>query len=200
MKKTIPEDFPNPFNTFTRWLHEEITTTSNKYPSACVLSTIGLNEFPNARYVSLKEIAHPYLIITTAINSKKGKEISRNNKVALTFWWENTMRQVRIQGTASKISDEDADFYFSERNKSSQAVSFVSKQSSPLNNLKELKTRYNSVLIDFKEKDIPRPQNWKGFKIKPLQMEFLEFKDSRFHNRVHYTQKEDIWEVHQLQP
>lgn len=200
MKKIRPEKFPNPFDTFTRWLHEEITNSDKKFPSACVLSTFGLNGFPNARNVSLKEIHHPYLIITTATNSVKGLEISKNNKVALTFWWEKTMRQVRIQGVATLISEDDADFYFSERSKSSQAVSVVSEQSKPLKNIKKLRQSYRTLLIDNKNNQITRPKNWRGYKINPHQIEFLEFKESRFHNRVLYTENEEAWEVTNLQP
>ncbi|MEM7085891.1 MAG: pyridoxal 5'-phosphate synthase [Bacteroidota bacterium] len=200
MEETISGDYPNPFATFARWFHQEVTTTKKRFPGACVLSTIGLDGFPNARNVSLKEIHHPHLIFTTALDSLKGREILKNNKVALTFWWEASKRQVRIQGLASEISDEDADFYFSERSKSSQAVSVVSKQSHPLTDLQELKKSFNALMIDYQEGVIPRPKAWKGFKVNPLQIEFLEFKETRFHNRVLYTQNGDAWEATQLQP
>lgn len=200
MEEKISEDYPNPLATFAYWFHHQATTTKNRFPGACVLSTIGLNGFPNARNVSLKGLHDPYLIFTTSLDSAKGQEILKNNKVALTFWWEASNRQVRIQGLASEISDQDADLYFSERSKFSQATSVVSKQSYPLTDLKELKKSFNALLIDFREKTIPRPKAWKGFKVKPIQIEFLEFRETRFHNRILYVQNGDAWDATQLQP
>ena len=194
------EEYPDPYPTFINWIHEEVTNPKSKFPTACVLSTIAINGFPNARNVSLKEIRYPFLIITTSLSSHKGKEIAKNAKVALTFWWESSNRQVRIQGVASPINNEDADFYFSERSKSAQVISTISKQSDILKDAGKLRELYLKFMIDYKEKPIPRPNNWKGFKIEPIKMEFLEFRDTRFHNRVVYTQNKGLWSVMQVQP
>lgn len=200
MKKVQPQDFPNPFSTFTVWWHEEVTSSPSKHPSACVFSTIGLDGFPNARTVALKEVHHPYLIVTTSLTSKKALEIKKNNKVALTFWWEHTQRQIRIQGLATQIDEATADFHFKERSKPAQVVSRVSAQSGVLSDPEALKKSYLEMLIDSKEKEIIRPKDWGGYHIFPIKFEFLEFEENRFHNRVEYTLEGDIWKVARLQP
>jgi len=200
MTKILQEKLPEPYHTLSRWIDHAILNSNYAFPAACVLSTIGLNGFPNARNVSLKEFRYPYLIITSSLNSVKAKEINQNSHVALTFWWESLRRQIRIQGVASEIDDKDADRYFSERNKSSQAVSSISEQSKPIAQFEVLKETYETFLTANQERTIPRPNHWKGFKIEPIQMEFLEFEDSRFHRRVLYLQEKGNWIKSEIQP
>ncbi|WP_299674911.1 pyridoxal 5'-phosphate synthase [uncultured Dokdonia sp.] len=191
-------EYPEPIDTFVRWLHEHVTITKSSYSSACILSTQGLDGFPNARNVSLKCIEKPYFIITGSTLSRKGKEIETHPKVALTFWWEETKRQVRIQGTASQISEKDAHFFFKDRSYESQIVSSISKQGMPLKKLESLRVRFRESIKS--QRPIEKPTHWSGWKIKPYRIEFLEFNTSRFHNRVLYTQSEDSWNITQLQP
>ncbi|MFT5891910.1 MAG: pyridoxamine 5'-phosphate oxidase [Dokdonia sp.] len=192
------QEYTDPFNTFAHWLHEHAITTKSKHPSACVLSTIGLDEFPNARNVSLKSIEKPYLIITGSTLSRKGKEISAHPKVALTFWWEDIKRQVRIQGTASVISKKEATFFFEERSHESKVVSTISTQGAIVKNMELFKVRFRESVKN--QQPIHKPEHWSGWKIKPHRIEFLEFNASRFHNRVLYTRSEEQWDVIQLQP
>ena len=183
------QEYPEPIDTFAHWIQEYVSITKNTYPSACVLSTQGLDGFPNARNVSLKSIEKPYLIITGSTLSRKGKEIDAHPKVALTFWWEETKRQVRIQGTASVISEEDALFFFNDRSYESQIVSTISTQGAPAKELELLRVRFRESVK--RQQPINKPAHWSGWKIKPYRIEFLEFNDSRFHNRVLYTQSEE---------
>ncbi|MEL6812201.1 MAG: pyridoxal 5'-phosphate synthase [Bacteroidota bacterium] len=200
MSRLSPEDFPDPYHTFLVWLHEEVTSSSSKFPAAAVLSTQGLDGFPNARTISLKELHHPHFIFTSSMSSLKSLEIEASPKVALTFWWERSLRQVRIQGIASQISEEQADFYFSERSKSAQVANVISETGAPLEDMGGLKQAHAKMLIDFQEKPLIRPANWKGFKVAPTRMEFMEFKESRLHHRVLYQLQEGRWEASQLQP
>ena len=93
----------DPFLTFEEWYQEELNQTQVNIPSACCLSTNGLDGYPNARFVSLKEITNGAFVVTGPLNSRKGLEISQSSKVSLTFWWTLTERQVRIQGDAETI-------------------------------------------------------------------------------------------------
>jgi pyridoxamine 5'-phosphate oxidase len=190
----------NPIIRFTEWHKAETEKTKLRLPAACCLSTIGIDGFPNARFVSLKEIKEGNFVITGPLQSRKGLEIEKNSQVALTFWWTGTERQVRIQGNATKISDEQADQYFKSRNQASKIVSLTSYQGEPIDQLSKLEKEYELNFSKFKNKPIPRPKKWGGFSIDPIRIEFMEFKDTRFHKRQLYTQVESEWKVTNLQP
>ena len=190
----------NPVTIFQNWLGQHLHFTKDEIPTACCLSTIGLDNFPNARFVSLKEIADDCFIVTGQLTSRKGSEISANNKVALTFWWPETERQVRIQGIATRITSQMADKYFYERSRTSQIVSIVSNQGQEIDNVNELIEKYNY----FEEQSTPgklkRPENWGGYSIRPVRIEFLEFNTTRFHDRQLYEIEDEKWVKKQLQP
>ena len=192
------EYLKEPIDTFTIWLHKQLSTTKNSYSSSCVLSTQGLDGFPNARTVSLKSIENHCLIITGTSLSRKGKEIAKNPKVALTFWWEETKRQVRIQGIASTISEEDAHFFFNDRNYESQVISSISNQGAATDDIESLRVRFRESVQ--KNDPVKKPSHWSGWKITPHRIEFLEFNPSRFHDRRLYIKTEDGWDATFLEP
>lgn len=180
------------------WFEEELKLSKAQIPTAVCLSTVGNDNHPNARFVSYKEIIEDSFIITGPLNSRKGTEIGHNNKVALTFWWTETERQVRIQGVATKLSEQRSDQYFNERDRDSQAVSSVCEQGKEVDNLEHLQKKVlEKASGDIK---ISRPANWGGFSIKPIRMEFMEFKQSRFHHRKLYEIEKDVWSLKQIQP
>ena len=191
-------DIQEPLAIFSEWLNEELQKSDVRVPTAVCLSTLGIDGFPNARFVSVKELKNDSFIITGPLNSRKGVEISKNNKVALTFWWTETERQVRIQGLADLISEEQADTYFEARNRTSQAISVVSEQGQTMKNPSGVEAQIQDLLA--KNKVIVRPESWGGYAIKPLRMEFLEFKETRFHERKLYENKNGQWHLTKLQP
>ncbi len=190
----------NPIQLFRTWLDEELQLSKASIPTACCLSTMGIDHYPNARFVSLKGVIESNFIVTGTLTSRKGIEISNSNKVALTFWWTETERQVRIQGNASIISDLLADKYFAERNRDSQIVSIVSNQGQILNDLKELNKRYAEIETAFIDQPLTRPDNWSGFSVEPIRIEFLEFKPTRFHDRKLFQLTDGQWHITELQP
>jgi pyridoxamine 5'-phosphate oxidase len=190
----------NPIEIFSEWFIQEMNLTKVAIPSAGCLSTIGIDNYPNARFVSLKGITENNFIVTGSISSRKGLEINRTNKVALTFWWTVTERQVRIQGTATQISNELADKLFSDRNRDSQIVSIVSNQGQILNDTEELNKKYQDIEATFINRTLVRPENWSGYSIEPIRIEFLEFKPSRFHERKLYELADGKWIKTELQP
>lgn len=185
---------------FNQWYKEELHLTTAKIPSACCLSTIGTDGYPNARFVSLKDIADNSFIVTGPLTSRKGIEIDNKNKVALTFWWTETERQVRIQGIATRIADQLADNYFSERNRDSQIVSIISEQGQEIDTIETLNQKYKSAETEFSGKPLTRPDNWGGYIIEPIRMEFLAFRSTRFHDRKLYELVNGQWIIKQLQP
>lgn len=192
------ENIEHPILLFKKWYEKELVLTNVRIPSAVCLSTVGIDNFPNARFVSFKEIINDSFIITGPLNSRKGIEIENNNNVSLTFWWTETERQIRVQGIATKIEDELAEKYFLERNINSKAVSLICDQGKKVDDLKLLEEK---ILDKVAQNEwISRPKNWSGFSIEPLRIEFMEFKKTRFHDRKLYEFENDKWNMKQIQP
>lgn len=190
----------NPFELFENWYKEELFKTSVSIPSACCLSTTGLDDYPNARFVSLKAMDGESFIITGPTSSRKGKELEAAAKAALTFWWTETERQVRIQGDVQPLEAELADFYFKERNLTAQLISNHFDQGEPFDNPT---LHFEEFKKDMKERDtqeIERPTNWGGYRINPVRIEFLKFDESRFHIRQLFVKTEHDWQATFLQP
>ena len=185
---------------FNKWFNEELKLTKVRIPAACCLSTIGTDDYPNARFVSLKGIFENKFIVTGTVTSRKGIEINMTDKVALTFWWTETERQVRIQGNATIINDRLADKYFAERNRDSQIISIVSNQGQKLNNMEELIKKYQDMERTFTNQPLVRPETWSGYSIEPIRIEFFEFKKNRFHDRKLYELTNGQWIITELQP
>lgn len=187
-----------PIRIFEKWLQEELALTTVRVPTACCLSTTGTDGFPNARFVSLKEVVDDNFVITGPLSSRKGVEIRNSCKVALTFWWPATERQVRIQGTASEISAQLADKYFSERNKESKIVSAVSRQGREMADMSPLVQEYERLRR--LDTTVNRPDDWGGYSISPVRIELMEFRATRFHQRNLYELSNGTWIEKQLQP
>lgn len=190
----------SPIEHFEKWLEEELKSTQVNISTACCLSTYGLDGFPNARFVSFKDILENGFVITGPLDSRKGREIEHNNKVALTFWWTATERQVRVQGNATKITEKLADGFFSARSRKSQIVSIISRQGHELENIEMLTKKYGEFKFNSKNKQLERPKSWGGYVINPIRIEFLDFKPTRFHDRKLYELINDNWTVRQIQP
>lgn len=189
-----------PITIFNHWLDQESALTKVDIPTACCLSTIGTDQYPNARFVSLKEILGNSFIVTGSLKSRKAIEIDLINKVALTFWWTQTGKQVRIQGNATKIDNVLADKYFAGRNRDSQIVSIVSNQGQSLKDIEALNRKYNEIEAKYSNKALTRPDSWGGYSISAIRIEFLEFKATRFHERNLYELNNGQWTHTLLQP
>lgn len=190
----------NPIHIFQKWYQEETEKSTATLPAACCLSSIGLDGYPNSRFVSLKEIIEDSFVITGSLSSRKGIELLHNPKASITFWWPETARQVRIQGDAFQIENELADAYFSKRNKASQLVSGLSEQGATIEHLEKLKALFEQKQLETNHTEIPRPTNWSGFYIVPKRIEFMEFELTRFHGRILFTRENDQWNKVLLQP
>ncbi|MCR9250708.1 MAG: pyridoxal 5'-phosphate synthase [bacterium] len=187
----------NPITTFQTWLKEESEISSHRIPTACCFSTIGLDGFPNARFVSFKDVVDQKFVLTGPVSSRKGQELQKNPKAAITFWWPNIEKQVRVQGTVVLLSEELADQYFEERNRPSKIISMISDQGSPIDSIEGL----TQTLNDFDGDVTPgRPETWGGFVIDPVRIELLEFQESRLHFRRLFTKSSEGWNMSILQP
>jgi pyridoxamine 5'-phosphate oxidase len=170
----------NPLLLFEKWFNEEKKVSDLKLPAACCLSTIGLDGYPNSRFVSLKEVSNESFIITGPLNSKKGVEVENSPKASLSFWWTSTERQIRIQGDVSKISRSNAKLYFEQRNRDSQIVSTVFEQGKQIQSIALLQKEFEEQKEELENKEIHCPENWGGIYIKPVRIEFMELKKVGF--------------------
>ena len=192
--------YMNPLQQFTAWFAEECEKNSLRFPAACCLSTIGTDGYPNARFVSLKEVTNKGFIITGTLSSQKGIEITQQPTAALTFWWTATERQVRIQGDVLKISDAQAQHYFYERNRDSQLVSTVFNQGETIESFEIMKHQFQQQKEVLQNKPIEKPSNWSGICIQPKRIEFMDFKVNRLHERTVFEDNEGNWKMSCIQP
>lgn len=190
----------NPIMLFNQLYEEELKLSEVTIPSACCFSTIGLDGYPNSRFVSCKEILDDKFIITGSKTARKGQEVQHNAKVSLTFWWTSTNVQVRVQGNINELDKEFSHKYFQERNRESQIVSMISDQGEILSNINQLEDKYHEISLQYSHKELPTPISFAAWEINPLRIEFLIFSDARFHQRTLYQKTVNGWESCHLQP
>ena len=195
------KDIADPIKLFEEWFNEAKKSEIND-PNALALATADKLGFPSVRMVLLKDFNNKGFVFYTNFNSNKGNDLKENPKASLCFHWKSILRQIRIFGDVSKVSDKEADTYYNTRSYGSRIGAWASKQSSVLNNRDEL---YKSI-EDYKKKypdenNVPRPDYWSGWNLNPTSIEFwLDGKD-RIHQRLKYTKKEDqSWDKFLLNP
>ena len=165
------------------------------------LSTVDSNNTPNNRVVLLKKFSNEGFIFYTNYMSNKGKSMSNNSNVCLSFFWPSHERQVIIKGNAYKTSEDLSDQYFNSRPKGSKLGALVSKnQSSVIESKKVLIQRFNQLSNEFKSKSIERPKNWGGYIIKPIEYEFWQGGPDRLHDRIRYRNNVKNWIIERLSP
>lgn len=173
----------DPFALFAEWLDEASETEPND-PNAMCLATIGLDGIPNARMVLLKGVDRDGFVFYTNLESRKGTELSATPHAALCFHWKSLRRQVRVRGTVSRVSEEDADAYFASRARDSRIGAWASKQSRPLESRFALEKAVARYAAKFAVGAIPRPPYWSGFRVVPLVIEFWHERPFRLHERA----------------
>ncbi|MDA9356961.1 pyridoxamine 5'-phosphate oxidase [Flavobacteriaceae bacterium] len=194
-------DFNNPFNLFSQWFEEFDNDKNNDSEvNAMTLSTVSLNGFPKNRIVLLKEFNENGFIFYTNYNSEKGLSISKNNKVCLSFFWEEHERQIIIKGNAEKISNSKSNEYFNSRPRGSQLGAVVSDQSSVITSKKELVDRLLSLDMKYTNTSIPKPSHWGGFIVYPVEFEFWQGGKNRLHDRIRFLNDNNTWVKDRLSP
>ena len=200
-KSTI--DFKNlsdsPIQLFLNWFSDALKI-NKKEANACVLSTVSLNDYPSSRVVLLKEINENGFTFFTNYQSSKAKDIASNPNVALNFYWPELERQVRITGTAEKISVNDSDTYFESRPRDSQMGAWLSDQSEVIGLDYNFMDTLDSLETKFKDKSLTRPLHWGGYCIAPIKVEFWQGRPSRLHDRLVYEIDGNKWNKKRLAP
>jgi len=189
----------SPFLQFERWMQNAIDA-GLKDPTAMTLATVDASGQPNQRIVLLKRFDSQGFVFFTNYASKKAKDIDQCAKVALHFPWHSIERQVRVLGTAQKISKAESLAYFTSRPKDSQLAALASHQSSRINSRQFLMSQYESLKRKFADGELPLPDFWGGYRVVPHEFEFWQGRVSRLHDRFQYVLEEKEWTIERLAP
>ncbi len=190
----------NPIAQFEKWFQEAIKAEALE-PNAMTLSTITETLKPSARIVLLKGVEENKFLLYTNYQSQKGKELDANPACALTFFWPELERQVRVQGICSRVSETVSETYFKSRPRTSQIGAWASPQSSLIKSRSLLDERAKEIETRFKDQPVlPKPHQWGGYVVEPLELEFWQGRPSRLHDRIVYYKTDNIWTIHRLAP
>jgi pyridoxamine 5'-phosphate oxidase len=190
----------NPIKQFDIWFNEAIEAKLHE-PNAMTLATATHDGRPSARIVLLKGYDAAGFVFYTNYLSRKGKEITKNPLGAITFFWSELERQVRIEGNIEKLTKEQSDRYFHSRPKMSQFGAVISPQSQEIPNREILETKLSQLEEEYADKDIPKPSFWGGYILKPRMIEFWQGRSSRLHDRILYKKIDNNnWKKVRLAP
>ena len=169
-------------------------------PTAMVLATSDGKGYVTSRTVLLKALDENGFVFFTNTQSRKGKQMLVCPRAAATFLWKASGCQVQLVGTVSQVSDEEADAYFSTRDRGSQIGAWASQQSEPLDSRESLINRASELDRKYEGMEVPRPRHWTGYVLSPEIVEFWTQREFRLHDRFLYTLKEEIWTKQRLNP
>lgn len=197
-KSILPVD---PITLFKKWFHELESSGSTDEPNAMAVATKGEDGFPKNRMVLLKRFSHEGFIFYTNYESEKGKSIDQDPKVCLSFYWPVMERQVIIKGEAEKIATNLSDGYFESRPDASKLGAIASPQSSVIESRSILEDTVKELEAKYEGKEIPRPDYWGGYLVRPVSVEFWQGRPNRLHDRFRYTIEDDLdWKIERLAP
>jgi pyridoxamine 5'-phosphate oxidase len=190
-----------PFELFDKW-YEAAKKKEINDPNALALATSSKNNIPSVRMVLLKDFSKNGFVFYTNLNSQKGNEIKENPSVSMCFHWKSLLRQVRINGKVTPVQNTVADKYYNSRAYESRIGAWASNQSSVLNDRQELINSIDKFKEKFNEKDnVPRPDHWSGWNLKPDSIEFWLDGDNRIHERLKFLLNSDgSWKKVLLSP
>lgn len=191
---------PDPIKQFQRWYKE---ANAAKLPEleAMALATARKDGVPSVRMILLKHFDAEGFVFYTNYNSRKAKDLNENAHAALVFYWPELDRQVRIEGTVTKVSPEESDGYFRTRPREAQVSAWASQQSEIIESREELDRRFEELTKQFEGKPVPRPPHWGGYRLKPTRIEFWQARYARLNDRIVYElQADSRWSIKRLAP
>ena len=190
----------DPITQFRDWF-DEVQAADIHEPNAMTLATAASNGQPSARIVLLKGLDERGFHFYTNYESQKGTEITHNPKVSLVFLWKPLERQVRIQGVAERLPDDESTEYFHSRPRGSQLGAWASPQSRVIDGRATLHENKKAVEATYADADvIPRPPHWGGYVVRPERVEFWQGRPNRLHDRLCYRKDGDAWRLERLAP
>jgi len=189
----------DPFVQFAKWFKEAVDSKALE-PNAMSLATISEGR-PTSRIVLLKGVEKGQFVFFTNYQSQKGRELEINPACALNFFWPELERQVRIEGSVTRVSEAASDDYFQSRPKASQIGAWASPQSTLIKDRSILEERARQIEDRYKGHTVlPRPKQWGGYGVTPFEIEFWQGRASRLHDRIVYTLADNHWKINRLAP
>ena len=195
IESALPED---PLELFSDWFSNVEKIGKEIEPNAMSLAAINSENLPISRIVLLKRFDVEGFVFYTNYNSRKGKSISVNPAVCLSFFWSSVEQQVIINGVASKISGKESDTYFNSRPMGSQLGAIISNQSETIPSRRFLENKMEKLKLSSKK--LQRPKNWGGYIVKPSSVEFWQGRNNRLHDRILYERSINGWSLRRLSP
>jgi len=195
------EAVENPIDLFHAWF-KDASASEPADPNAVALATSTPDGRPSVRMVLMKHADDEGFVFYTNLTSRKGGELRSNPHAALGFHWKSLTRQVRVEGAVEPVTDAEADAYFASRHKMSQIGAWASKQSTPLAGRFELEKRIAKYTAKFNIGEVPRPEFWSGFRLRPIAIEFWQQETFRLHDRLVYRRPTpgEPWTTERLFP
>ena len=190
----------DPVRQFAVWFQKAVDAGLD-LPNAMALATASKAGIPSVRYVLMKGFDASGFVFFSHAGSSKGRQLAENPQAALVFYWAPMHRQVRIDGRVERVSDEEADEYFKSRPYDSRVSAWVARQSSIVASREFLEQEFYKVAQEFPGEEIPRPDDWVGYKVAPLTIEFWQGREGRLHDRIEYIRNGDgAWTMRRLAP
>jgi pyridoxamine 5'-phosphate oxidase len=189
----------NPIRQFEDWMRQALEAKAEE-PNAMTLATAGAGGTPDLRVVLLRGISREGFTFYTNYGSAKGRQLAKNKRASLNFFWPELQRQVRVQGVIQKVPARVSDAYFNSRPRDSRIGAWASLQSVPLSGREALMDRVQQYEAEFRGRRIPRPPYWGGYLLTPRRIEFWQGRASRLHDRILYEKKRGGWKISRLSP
>ena len=191
---------PDPLDQFRVWFDDALQTDLAE-PNAMTLATIDADGRPAARVVLLRGFDERGLVFYTNYGSAKGLHLGARPLAALVFWWPPLERQVRIVGAVARVSAAESDAYFQSRPRESRLGAISSEQSRPVADRAALEARFSRTEAMYEGRDVPRPDDWGGFRVAPDEYEFWQGRPARMHDRIRYRRDDaGEWAIERLRP
>jgi pyridoxamine 5'-phosphate oxidase len=188
----------DPLALFGEWF-EEAQAAGVEVPEVMTLATSDADGRPSARMLLLKSADERGFTFFTGYESRKGRELERNPRAAMVFYWRPLGRQVRVEGSVRKLSPEESDAYWAMRPPRSRAAAAASRQSEPLESLERLEAEAERLLAEH-DSEVPRPERWGGYVLEPEAIELWQHRDDRLHERIRFTRARVGWRAERLAP
>ena len=189
-----------PFHLFADWFQQALKESPDQ-ANIMNLASVSADGNPSARLVLLKDFDENGFVFYTNYHSRKGQELTANPNACLTFWWEKSFRQVRIEGEVDRVSAQESDAYFATRDRTSQLGAWASHQSRVVASRSVFESKVAELDRHYQGRDVPRPPFWGGYRLAPSEIEFWQGRLNRLHDRFQYKRLADgHWVMNRLAP